>query len=602
MSTAQVPPLKAPPGEAPPAGMESRLAALAEVVRGLEARVGALEAALRTAPTSAAASTAASAARSPGVTPAVDALLPEPALPSPTRVLGLIGRVCLILGGAYLIRTLVDAGTLPHGVGVALGLAYAATWAVLGRRARRPLDAAFRTLASILIAYPLTVESSTHFGILAPGLAALVLVAVAALHAAVAWRRDLHAILWTATLAALGSGFIVMMARRSIEPFTAAFLALGAGALWLTYGRRWHGLRWPTALAADAGVLILTLLATWPGGAQGIYQGLSLGRAMFLALALVAIYIGSFAVRMLQRRRAVNAFEFIQTALVLLVGFGGAVRVAQASGSGTALLGAGVSLAGVGCYAASFPFADDREETRANFNFFTFLAQIFLLLGGPFVVPLPLFATLAGVLGLVAMLAALRLRRKVLVYQSGIYLTAAALASGLGSWALHVFMDPASPTAAPSIAGLASLAALFASLAVFLARRPPDPVTALMRPAILVMGALAAAGLGAVAIWICCGGRTPDPGGLALARTLVLSALAIALAWLGRRVPVLELRWMVYPFLAVTTLKFLFEDMAVGRPLTLFLAFMGFGATLILAPRLLRNPAVRDADEEEDAP
>lgn len=594
MSTAQVPPPKASPGEAPLAGMEFRLTALAGAVQGLEARVGALEAALRTAPVP--------AGPPPGAAPAVEGPLAEPALPSPTRVLGLIGRVCLTLGGAYLIRALVDAGTLPHGMGVALGLTYAATWAVLGRRARRPLDAAFRTLASILIAYPLIVESTTHFGILAPGLAALILVAVAALHAAVAWHRDLHAIVWTATLAALGSAFAVMMASRSIEPFAAAFLALGAGALWLTYGRRWHGLRWPTALAADAGVLILTLLATWPGGAQGIYRGLSLGRALFLALALVAIYIGSFAVRMLQRRRAVNAFEYVQTALVLFVGFGGAVRVAQTSGSGTGLLGAGVSLAGVGCYAAALPFVDDQEETRANFNFFTFLALVFLLLGGPFLLPLPLFATFAGVLGLAAMLAALRLRRKVLVYQSGLYLTASAVASGLASWALHAFMDPAGPTTAASPAGLASLAALVATLAVFLARRPPDPVTVLMRPAIQVMGALAAAGLGAVAIWICCGGRTPDPGGLALARTLVLSALAIALAWLGRRVPVLELRWMVYPFLAATTLKFLFEDMAVGRPLTLFLAFMGFGTTLILAPRLLRNPMVRDPDDEENAP
>jgi hypothetical protein len=534
--------------------------------------------------------------------PLSEAPLPEAALPSPTRILGLIGRVCLILGGAYLIRTLVDAGTLPRGAGVALGLAYAATWAVLGYRARRPLDAAFRTLASILIVYPLVVESSTHFGILAPGLAALVLVAAAVLHAAVAWRRDLHAILWTATLAALGSGFLVMMARRSIEPFAAAFLALGAGALWLTYGRRWHGLRWPTALAADAGVLILTLLAAWPGRPQDVYQGLSMGRALFLALALVAVYIGSFAVRMFQRHRAVNVFEFIQTALVLLVGFGGAVRVSLASGSGTALLGAGVSLAGVGCYAASLPFVADQEETRANFNFFTFLALIFLLLGGPIVLPLPLFAGLAGALGLAAMAAALRLRRKVLVLQSGLFLVASALASGLGAWALHAFMDPAGPAAAPPPAGLVSLIALFATLALFLVRRPPDPVAVLMRPAILVMGALAATGLGALVIWACCGGRTADAGGLALARTLVLSALAIALAWLGRRVPVLELRWIVYPLLAATTLKVLFEDMGVGRPLTLFLAFMGFGATLILAPRLLRSPASRETDEEEDAP
>ena len=112
-----------------------------------------------------------------------------------------------------------------------------------------------------------------------------------------------------------------------------------------------------------------------------------------------------------------------------------------------------------------------------------------------------------------------------------------------------------------------------------------------MRAPVLALGALAAAGFGALVIRACCGAFSqgvPEAGTLAVARTGVLSALAIALAWLGRRVPILELRWLVYPLLAVTALKFLFEDLAVGRPLTLFLAFMFFGATLILAPRLLK--------------
>lgn len=593
MSTAQAPSLKAAPGEALPAGIEARLATLAERVQGLETRVRALESQVP-------------AAAGPGQPqPAALAFgeegpLLDPALPGPARILGLAGRVCLILGGGYLIRALVDAGTLPRSGGVALGLAYAAAWAVLADRAKRPLDASCHALASVLIAYPLIVESSTRFGILAPERAAPALLAMAVLHAAVAWRRNLQATLWIATLAALGSGFAVMAARQTVAPFVAVFLALGAGTLWLTYGRRWHGLRWPTALAADAGVLLLTTLAAWPGGPPGAYRGLSLAWAQFLALALAGTYIGSFAVRMLQRRRVMNAFEVIQTALVLLVGFGGALRVSLASGSGTLLLGAGVSLAGVGCYAAALPFADDQEETRANFNFFTFLALTFLLLGGPIVLPLALFAVLSGILGLGAMLAALHLRRTVLVLQSGLYLAVSALVSGWAPWAFRVFTDPTGPATPMSPAGLASLAALSATLLLFLLRRPPEPVTIRMRPAILVMGALAAAGLGALAIRACCGDGAPDPAHLALARTGVLSALTIALAWLGRKIPVLELRWMVYPLLALTALKFLVEDLAGGRPLTLFLAFMAFGTTLIAAPRLLKRRAAQNGPEADE--
>jgi len=73
------------------------------------------------------------------------------------------------------------------------------------------------------------------------------------------------------------------------------------------------------------------------------------------------------------------------------------------------------------------------------------------------------------------------------------------------------------------------------------------------------------------------------------------------MAWFGRRLPILELRWLVYPVLIVTALKFLFEDLAVGRPLTLFLGFMCFGATLMLAPRLLKAPAPKGGGDDPNA-
>ena len=572
MSTVQ-----AQPRPAVPDGLatdpEARLSALAEGLRRLEARVDALEG--RAVPAAAAA---------PSQAPAAEAVV---ALPETSSLLGLAGRVCLILGGATLIRALVDAGTLPRGGGVALGLAYALAWALLADRAPSGPAAAFHGLASILIAYPLLVESTTRFGILPPGTAAFLLVLVTGLHAAAAWRRDLPALLWTAVLASLGSGFIMMAAARAVIPFTAAFLALGLGALWLTYGRRWHGLRWPTALAADLAVLILTALAAWPGGPPEGYRDLPPRGAMALALALPVAYVGSFAVRMLQRRRVLNLFEGVQTALVLLVGFGGALRVALASGSGTGLLGAGVSLAGLGCYAAALPFAADQEETRANFNFFTFLALIFLLLGGPIVLPAPAFALVSAALGLAAMGFALGLRRAVLLLQCGLYLAASAVASGLAADAFRAFLDPRGPEP-PAPAALATLAALGGALVLFLLRLPPAAGLARMRPALLLLGAMAAAGFGALAVLGLGAPFAREAAVLAAARTAVLSALAIALAALGRRIPALGLGWLVYPLLALATLKFLLEDLAVGRPLTLFLAFMCIGTTLILSPRLLK--------------
>jgi hypothetical protein len=590
MSTAEVLPPERPPVEALPAALEARLAILAEAVARLEARVSLLEGAPQEtgAPQEA--------------LPVADAA-PPAALPNAVRIMGLLGRTCLILGGATFIRSLVDAHTLPQGAGVALGLAYALAWILLADRARQPLDAGFHALASILITYPLIVESTAHFGILAPPLAAFLLLGVTALHGAVAWRRDLQAIVWLATLASLGSGLALMSSRRSVEPFLAVFLVLGIAALWLTEGRRWQGLRWPPALAADLGVLVLTSLAAWSGGTPEAYRSITAGRALAFAAALVLAYLGSFAARLLRRRDTVSPFEVVQTVLVLLLGYGGGLRVALASGSGAGLLGAGCALAGLGSYAAALPFREDLPATRWNFRYFTFLALGLLLLGGAVLLPLAFFAPLCGILGLGAMFVGLRQRRALLVLQSALYLLASAGGSGLLAWSFRAFLAPRGVEASLALPGLLSLALLSGAVALFLLRRSAQALPATVQPLILFLGALAAGGIGALAIRLCCAAAFPgpaDPGVLAAMRTGVLSALAVLLAWGGRRFPALELRWLVYPLLIVTALKFLFEDLAVGRPLTLFLGFMCYGLTLMLAPRLLKGSAPTGRGREPD--
>jgi len=597
MSTAEV----FPPERDQASGLERRLGGMAEHLARLEARVAALEGR---------ASAQAASIGMAGVgdslsTPDLASVSPAMAdLPNPVRLMGLIGRTCLILGGATFIRALVDAGTIHRGWGVALGLAFAITWALLADRAKHPLDSTFHALASILIAYPLLVESTARFGILEPGLAAFLLLAVTGLHGVVAWRRNLQPIIWLATLASLGSGFAVMTGRRAIEPFLLVFLVLGIGSLWATYGRRWHGLRWPTALAANLGVLILTSLAAWPGGAPEVYRGISPASAMAFALALAVLYIGSFALRMLQQQRVVNAFEKLQTLLVLLVGFGGAFRVALATGSGAGVLGAGASVAGLGCYATALRFAEDREETHANFNFFTFLALILVLLGGAILLPLAVFAPVAGALGLVVMMVGLRLPRTVLFVQSGIFLLAGAATSGLLGWSFRAFFVAGGAGVSLSLPGLLCLGFLTGAVAWFLLRRPSDATTRRLRPLILGLGAVAAIGAGALIVRTLSAtlsSGAPQADLLAALRTGVLSLLAIAMAWSGRRLPILELRWLVYPVLILTALKFLFEDLAVGRPLTLFLGFMCFGATLMLAPRLLKAPAPKGGGDDPNA-
>jgi hypothetical protein len=82
----------------------------------------------------------------------------------------------------------------------------------------------------------------------------------------------------------------------------------------------------------------------------------------------------------------------------------------------------------------------------------------------------------------------------------------------------------------------------------------------------------------------------PDAGVLATIRTIVLSISALVLAWMGRHRKFEEWGWLLYPVLAATGFKMLFEDFPSSRPGTLFLALAAYGAVLILSPRLRRKP------------
>ena len=564
--------MSAPEPTAVPASVETRLAAL-------EARIARLEQAPLAQPL-------------PLPTPPLpgELLAPLPLqAPAAVSILGGLGRVFLILGGAFFLRALTDGGTLPHTLGVSVGLIYALAWLLPAWRTTRTGEAGFYTLASVLIAYPLLIEATTTFAVVPiPGTVVLLLVLFGA-HLAVAWHRDLEPLAWLATLAALGTGFLLMARTHAITAFALYFLLLGTGLLWLTYGRRWRGLRWPTALAADATILVLTIVAAWPGGPPEAYRTLPATQALLLAMALPLLYLGSFAWRMLQQRRVINAFEGVQTALVLIIGFGGAVRIALASGSGAQALGCSALAAGLGCYGAAFPFVADQEEVRANFNFFTSLGLIFLLLGSPVLLPLPLYGLLAALLGLTATALGLRFRRTVLIMQGALCLGLATAASGLLLAALRAFLVPAQAIGALPGAAWVVLAALLTSAVLIELQRPVEGFPLRLRVVVFLVGTLsvlATAGAASILALQVGGAPLAKPAQLAFLRTLVLSAAAVALALHSRHCPGGVLRLLAYPILALAVLKFLLEDLPLGRPMMLFLAFMCLGAALILVPRL----------------
>jgi hypothetical protein len=124
----------------------------------------------------------------------------------------------------------------------------------------------------------------------------------------------------------------------------------------------------------------------------------------------------------------------------------------------------------------------------------------------------------------------------------------------------------------------------------------PAPERAIGRvPRLLLVAAAAVGVAGVVTGWLvpAVAGTPLDPAAIASARTAVVCAGVVALAWLGRVPGWLEAGWLVYPGLGAIGLKILLEDLPRSRPATLFVTFGCYGAALLLAPRLRRREAAR---------
>ena len=579
--------------------LEERVASLAAAVAALEAHLAGLE---RAPEAIAPLREAQEGSDASGAVP--EAGVAALSAASGTAPMALVGRAFLGIGGAYLFRALTEAGTLPHLVGVALGLAYAGAWILAaehsGRSGRRT-DAALHAFLSLAVALPLLWETTVRMQALPPAAAAAFVLGIGAAIFTVGWRHDLASVAWAATLGAVGTAWGLLLATTRIELFTLLLIAIGAATLWATYGRRWHGLRWPAALAADLAVLTLVYLGSRPGGPPEAYAGLSSGRSVFVALLLFVVYAGSFAARTLARRRDVNVFEVFQTAAVLAVGYGGAVRLSHAAGTGEVPLGVSALVLSGLAYAAAFGFVGRDAAGGRNFLFFSSLGLVLALTGGGLLASGLALALAWTLFGLAAVLLGTRFDRRSLVAHGALYLVAACVPSGLFQAAVSAFSrsDGAAPlpmgTAAASVALVAAV-----SWILTVRWRAEESAGAGSRLAALALLAVAAAGAGSAAVEALV---AVLPAGTAVpARTAVLAAAAVGLAALRIRTGVEEAGWLAWGVLGGTALKLFLQDLPQGRPASLFAAFVLYGLALLAVSRLGRraSPSTRSSGARYD--
>jgi len=504
-----------------------------------------------------------------------------------TRILSLAGRSLLVLAGAFLLRAVTDAGTVPTSVGIGLGFAYAAVWLAathVAARSGRPLSATFHGVCSAVIGYPLIWEATTAFKVLPPQAAVLAIAGVTGVGLAVAWGCRLRPVAWVFTVAAVGT----TVALETTEPMTAVasiyLVLLGLVTFWIARSRDWFLLPWLPALVADLFVMRAVSVAGAP-----VPGSVTVSVARLLVAALVVGYVGTVVAQVLVRRRPIDAFDVCQTVLSLVVGVAGGERLAL--GTGIGWLGAGVALAGAACYAAAFTVVERDCGRGRNFAYVSTLAVALVLIGSSYLGGALFVSGLWALLGLLTAFLGSRSDRMTLRVHGAVFATAAAIHGGLLAFAVDALTGPVTGAwRQPATSVHVVLAAVTASMVVVASSRRRRNLSWWFRLPLVALVVISAAGLCAEIVRLFASLLDiGSPAGLAMVRTGVVSVGTLLLAALATRLQIPELRWVVYPILFALGVKILLQDLPAGRPLSIAVAFVFYGAALIMSPRLLRT-------------
>lgn len=518
----------------------------------------------------------------------VDTQVSEPAAAIPasapsstdiTTIATLLGRTFVVFGGAYLLRAFTESGYLPPAAGVAVGLAYAATWFVAAYRhaGTRQTSAQFHGVTAVLIGWPIILEAATRFSLLGPGSAAGLLAVMTTLAWVVAAPRGLHAVLGAA---AFGTLVIALITASVIDHF-GVFALLIVG---LSFATSWQPawLRWPVAIVAGLSVMAVTMRAM-------AHPPLEPRWLTYLAQAsMLAVMQATMAVRVLIQNKPARLFDVLHAASGLGIGVGGAILVAREPGSGLGLIGALTALPALGAYLAATLRLTDRPHmlgtfhTFATFGLVALVTSLVLLLSGVSLALVSLALAVAAIaIGPQRFAGAAPLHGAVYV------LTALAATRAL-TVAAGVWLTTPSPW--PTLSAIAWLTLLVTAVCATMRPAPQSDVARLITRSgrLLIAAAFVFVAGGAMVMVVApfIAGTPPAAGILASLRTVILSLIVIALGAASRWPRTAIFARLVYPALALGGIHLLVDDFRHSEPSTLFVALALYGVALALGPRL----------------
>ena len=510
-----------------------------------------------------------------------------PSLSPAGGMFSLLGRAMLGIAGAYVLRAVAESSSLPRLSVAAVAIAYAMLWLVWAVRV--PVGAWWSSIiyasTSALILTPMLWELTLRFKVLPAAGAAALLAAFVCVAYALAWKRNIAAVLWVYNIGAVLVALALLVATREMIPFIATLLLMVLLCEYAEVRHRRLGVRPLVAVAADIALWALFFIYTSPQSERPDYPFVSTAALLAPAIALFLIVAASAAIRTAVLRETITIFEIIQTVIAFLLV--AASLVAFVPSDGAVILGASCLVLSASTYALVFAlFA--RSPERRNFRVFATWSAALFLFGSILCIPSPWLAPFLGVSALVATALGVRFNRLSLALHGTIYLLAAAVASGLPAFVFQALAG-ALPAAPPWAVAQVAVCAILC----YAVRRT---CTSEAWKQQLLQFVFASVAIGAIAALLVEGlvrliafGVSPEAHHLALIRTFAICAIVLALAFSGARWRRMELTRIGYFALALVAAKLIFEDLSHGHLAFIAASIFLFAVTLIAVPRVART-------------
>jgi len=558
---------------------------LPETLEQLSARVDALERRVRDLEQG-------SAAPARFETPASTAaavLGPGPELPSGEQVTGaflLLGKSMLGIAGAYLLRALAESGVLPRLLIAAVAIAYAIAWLVAASRApsRTRLAPALYAATSALILAPMLWELTMRFHVLAPIASAAVLALFVAATTVLGWKKESAPDFVVAYGAAALTALVLSIVTHEMIAFFALLLAMLAVCEYKFLRPGLQGVRMLVAATADCAAWFLIVIYRNPASSRTDYPALGPAALAIPATLLLAITATGIGFKTAALKRRISVFETTQCVVVFLLWvLTGLFLLPHFSAR---VVGVICLLFAAACYGAAYGLFRHSAELR-NFHVFA-LWSAALCATGLFLSLPPSWAIACLALSSIASAGiAVRICCSTLECHGIVYLGLAAIACGLLEYSFRALAGAMPATAAWTV----FLVAGCALVCYVAAREHEDERWQLqvlhLAPALLAVCAVAALTVHG-ALWLLAIRVTPGVFHIAFIRTLILCALALALAFTGARWHRAELTRIAYAAVAFVAAKLVFEDLRHGHMGFIAASIFLFALTLIAVPRLAR--------------